>query len=316
MKCCKYILQDINFEPQAIQSCCNVFGIKVPFLPYQGGNIDQTALVTYIANTLSEIQTDSPLCKGCENLEDVDFSNSKHKLEDIACNVKFKTVSFNQHRYYCNCRCVYCNLWGKKEKIIPYSPLAGLQDLYNYDFLSDKCFFSWGGGESTILKDFTQTATWIYEKGFFQNIHTNAMQMSPIILAMLNEAKCSVNISLDAGTQETFEKVKGVPSWTKVLNTLQKYRKSAINPKSLVLKYIVFEQTNSLRDIDCFVKICKGLDIRSVQISLDFREINANTVSKETVKAVQHLVTQGKENNFEVQPFYIPQKYLKREEKC
>ncbi len=311
MKFCKSILYDINFEPHAIQPCCNIHNASVPSFPYSGGNIDLKLFLKYITNTLKELQINPNLCKDCEQLKVIaDKSNNDIFFEQSAEDVKFHNISFNQHRHFCNCKCTYCNLWQKKEKTPPYSPLIAMLDLARNNLLSNNCFVSWGGGESTILKDFPRTAAWIFEQGYFQSIHTNAMQLSPIILAMLKEGRCSVNISLDAGTKETHAKVKGVSSWNTVLKNIKTYRDNALYPEHFELKYIVFNENNTINDINNFLNICKEFNINQVQISMDFREINNNMVSTKTIESINHLINEGKQNNLSIQPFFIPKKYL------
>lgn len=69
--------------------------------------------------------------------------------------------------------------------------------------------FSWGGGEPSILKGFEEASLWVTERRYWQNVHTNALRFSPAIAFLPQAQRGEINISLDSGTAETSQKVKG-----------------------------------------------------------------------------------------------------------
>ena len=51
MKFCLNLCNDINFEPDAVQPCCNVHAIAVPRFPFTGGRLDMAAYARPVSYT-------------------------------------------------------------------------------------------------------------------------------------------------------------------------------------------------------------------------------------------------------------------------
>ncbi|SHN55564.1 radical SAM protein [Desulfovibrio litoralis] len=302
MKICLNLLMDINLEDNAIQPCCNVFDIKVPSYPFSGLPSEVEGYFEYIIDSIHNLQTDTDLCKGCNFLIDVDIKKDINALKSSIC---FKTVSINHHRYYCNCKCVYCDYWHPRKKEKLYSVLPLLKTLVHQNRLAPQCSISWGGGESTILKEFDEASAWLTAKGYTQLVHSNALLYSKGITSLLKSGKGDVNVSLDSGTKETYYKIKGRDHWDKVIENLTEYSKACAKPDQLELKYIVFEQNNNFDEIELFFQLCLRLNVKKVNYSLDFREVNANAISKQTFIATAFFRKRAEELNILARPFYI-----------
>jgi hypothetical protein len=81
--------------------------------------------------------------------------------------------------------------------------------------------------------------------------------------------------SLDAGTEETFEKIKQRKNiFGKVLENVEKYKKAdAFNGASIVPKFSVFKGINdNEKDIDGFVNICKSINAKYCAIQWDYSD--------------------------------------------
>ena len=305
MKLCPMFFNDINLEPDALQPCCDVHGCEVPAFPFSGGKVDMRAYTAHIADCIQRLQEkDSPLCRGCPSLREVPDT------EPLNLKIEFRSVSINPHRYLCNCKCVYCNLW-KNPKPLKYPILPVLKSLAAQHALAPGCFFSWGGGEPSILKDFEEASLWVTKSNYWQNVHTNALRFSPAIAFLLREGRGSINISLDSGSAETYQRVKGVDGFNKVIKSLANYSAAAADPKSITLKYIIFETNNTIPEITSFFDLCVQFGIRQVQFSLDFREVNGKGPSQKTLLAAAFFATHAKALGLECTPFFIPPKYMK-----
>lgn len=306
MKSCPMLTRDINLEPAALQPCCNVHGCEVPAFPFSGGMVDMQAYTAHIADCIRRLQgKDDLLCHNCPSLRDVPDA----KTQDL--NIEFKTVSINPHRYLCNCKCVYCDLWKNGGRGgIGYPILPVLKSLASQHALAPNCFFSWGGGEPSILKDFEEASVWVTKRNYWQNIHTNALRFSPAIAFLLREQRGEINISLDSATAETYQKVKGVDGFAAVTRSLARYSEASANTEAITLKYIIFDTNNTIPELTRFFDLCLQLGIKKVQFSLDFREVNRNGPSQKTLLAAAFFATRAAALGLTCTPFFIPPKIL------
>lgn len=304
MNICPLLFRDLNLEPAALQPCCDVYGCEVPSFPFSGGKVDMRAYAAHIENSYRRLQhKEDPLCRGCQKL----ISLPDGALQELE--LQFKTVSINSHRYLCNCKCVYCELWKQREKGLGYPVLPVLESLAGQQALAPDCFISWGGGEPSILKDFEEASHWVREKGYLQNIHTNALRFSPAIVSLLREGRGKINISLDSGSPEVYQKVKGVDGFAAVLKNLERYAAAAEDTQNIDLKYIIFEDNNSIPEITRFFELCTALGIKKVAFSLDFREVNGKGPSQKTLLAAAFFTSRAAALGLACRPFFIPPQY-------
>ena len=300
MKFCSMLVSDINFEPDALQPCCNTGALgKLPRFPFSGGAIAMPDYERHIAASLEAMQEPGGMCSGCDKLVDLDVPEGKPLL----LKPRFQTVSINMHRHLCNCRCVYCGLWQKPSK--SYEALPAIKSLARQHVLSKDCLFSWGGGEPTILGEFEQTSQWIFDNGHFQYVHSNALRFSPVLAELLARGKAGLNVSLDSGSSAVYRDVKGVDGFDRVTTNLRKYAESAADMDRIELKYIVFEKNNSREEVDRFLALCGLLGVRRVQLSLNFLEVNANRVSDLTLNTAAYFLYRAMLLNLQCAPFFL-----------
>lgn len=297
MKICAKLLNEINFEPNALTPCCDIRGIDIPKFPYTGGPIDLNLYARHIENTLQAIQNNESVCKGCPKL----FECESDKLVN---NCQFRNISVNMHRYFCNCKCTYCDFWKMPERGFGYDIFPGLESLHKANALRENFFISWGGGEPSILPTFDKSSEFALNIGAYQQIHTNCLRFSPAILKVLAQDRGVINVSLDSGTRETYREIKGVDGFDKVIQNLKQYRDAGA--KNIILKYIVFEQNNNVKEINAFLHIAKLLRVNEIEFSLNFQEVNAGKVSEKTLLAAAYLISQGEKTGIQrVAPFYV-----------
>jgi hypothetical protein len=85
--------------------------------------------------------------------------------------------------------------------------------------------------------------------------------------------------SFDAGTEETFEKIKQRKNiFNRVLDNVAKYRKAdAFGGFSIIPKYSIFKGVNdNEKDFDGFIEICKSFNVKYCGIQWDYAD-NDNT---------------------------------------
>lgn len=305
MEICPLLFGDLNLEPHALQPCCDVHGCEVPSFPFSGGEVDLRAYAAHIENCFRRLQNrDDPLCRGCQKR----ISLPDGALKEL--DLQFKTISINSHRYLCNCKCVYCELWKHRDRGEGYPVLPVLESLSAQDALAPDCFISWGGGESSILKDFEAASLWAASHGYWQKVHTNALRFSPAIAHLLREQQGEIYISLDSGSAEVYQKVKGVDGFSTVIKNLGHYAAEAADIQKITLKYIIFEANNSIPEITRFFDLVTGLGIQRVPFSLDFREVNGKGPSEKTLLGAAFFTAKAQELGLQCTPFFIPPRYL------
>lgn len=303
MKICARMFNEINFEPNALSPCCDVHGLETPRFSYDGGPVPLKDYAAYIAGIATGTGKNNNICQGCPELEELDNGSNNIYMN-------FSAISFNMHRFLCNCKCTYCGLWNKRELGTGYDPLPAITSLWEQQALKPNCIVSWGGGEPTILQNFGITAAWITAHNYFQYIHTNGLRFSPSISDMLLHEKGAINISLDSASESVYSNVKGINGFNKVLSNLERY--AAANPNAITLKYIVFAKNNSISEIESFLGIARRLGICSVEYSLNFLETRANTVSDKTLIAAAFLKKRALQLGMQAGPFYIDAHWLNR----
>ena len=296
---CTKLVRELVFEERALQPCCNTHNIVVPSFPFSGGAVDMAAYTRHIGAVAQEIQRQQPqVCAGCPDL--APLTQSVHVPE-----LKFSVISLNHHRHICNCRCVYCDLWKPGQHPRPFAILPALQSLHNQGALQPNCAVSWGGGESTLLPDFESTGRWLRDHGYFQQVHTNALRHSVWIDQMLSSGSGRVNISLDSGNAATYARVKGGDWWANVLSSMQKYFAAAITPGQIDLKYIVFEENNTIAEVEQFFQVCQDVGAKKVQLSFNFLEVNSGRVSDNSIAAAAYFVHRAEELGLVCELFFV-----------
>jgi len=183
-----------------------------------------------------------------------------------------KYLSVEPHSV-CNLKCSYCSpIYYGGEK-----PTYDVLDLY--DKLKEKDAFSkrisivWGGGEPILLRSFDKVFTTLTSnlKPFYNNIFTNATFFNQTINKYLINGMVSITTSIDAGTKETYEIVRGKYRLHRVLANLKKYAEHGAD--NITIKYILLAENLSDEEVLAFVRLIKEFELTgcSFQISTDYK---------------------------------------------
>lgn len=178
----------------------------------------------------------------------------------------------------CNFKCCYCapQTNYNSTKFDGITDIIKIIDVLKYKgLISPMTHFSWSCGEITVTPD--REKIYEYCSNFFSQstFLTNAFVFDEKISRLLEAGKTTIVVSVDAGTKETFSKIKGVNinAYEKVCNTLKKYAHTSNN--SIKLKYIVLSGLNDNdEDIFGFVKLAREIHAIEVQISSDYYASN------------------------------------------
>lgn len=192
------------------------------------------------------------------------------------------------HWVDCNCKCSYCFEAQHPEefqfKTKPYSVLPILKEMLQKNILRRGGSIHFGGGEPTLLPEFEDIIRLLLDYKFYDlRVHTSGIKYSPILERGIREGRLRVVVSVDAGSAETYQKIKQVPQYDTVRENAKRYadaqvhRKHALTPEiymdgSLMVgtKFIIIPDVNdTLEEVENWIKADVESGIRTTIIDLE-----------------------------------------------
>ena len=280
-KCCEWALYHLVINPDDLTYCCASFDKKLTFIEnYHGELIDINKYLEARKNYIERCKRgDFPdQCRECPTLEERDWDET----------AGFIDVSVS-NRTKCSCDCIYCiiscggNSEAKKKlnSKQTYEVKPVLQQLKDAGLFKNGCHFIIGGGECAEYPN--GELQWLIDFIFSINgsieFLSAGITYSESIKKALEAGEAKLKVSVDAGTKQTYEKIKRVKGFDKVWKNLKNYIKaSKKNPKSsVVIKYIIIPGINdNLKEAKEFIKNCKKAGCSSIEINVEFYWMNEN----------------------------------------
>ncbi len=185
---------------------------------------------------------------------------------------------------YCELACVYCFLqeMGMNRRPRTFDFHQWLDMLLHSDVISDALVLHLCPTEKTEDEDVEKSLKLCVDHiDAFEAVHLFSCcwayreGMEPL----LERGVAKAFWSLDAGTEETFEKIKRKKNaFAHVLDNVSRYRKhDALGGMSIIPKFSVVKGINdNERDFDGFIDICRRFDVRYCGIQWDYAD-NDNT---------------------------------------
>lgn len=285
---CNSLENVVIVENQGLLLCCNLEGIRnaAPCVPWEASEHETVKSFVkrrdaYIEN-LQKQHTKGP-CDNCPDLCMLPW-NAERRVNILSLSLS----------YPCQLSCIYCNLptCGKnfpnreielkkaysvdiKKLIIALKEVGKLQP-------SEPVQIS--GGEITIYPKREELLNVLSE--YPLQIFTNAIIFDEKIaeLAARNDGSF-LNVSVDAGTRETYGLVKGLDVYEKVCETLKKYRDKGSH---ILLKYIILPENCTKDNFDGFASLVKNISPISVSIACDIR-LPAEKIPESIVEGAVYL---------------------------
>lgn len=144
------------------------------------------------------------------------------------------------------------------------------------------------------------------------HVFTNASVYVPALAELLQSGQAKIQVSMDAGTKETFAKIKGVDFWDKVVENLARYAEN-VAPNQIELKYILIPGVNDLeRDVDGFLELAKNVHA-GIFLSSDMNVMEA-ALPEQTYQCALRLAKGGWAQKMDlsvVAEFFNPQSYTR-----
>lgn len=283
---CDYMDSGINFERRKVLACCKSAhsGGGKPVLAESYDDIDWEKIKERREIWRKQIAEENPpeFCKGCPSIQETDQPLDDDSIYFIDVN------SFIN----CNSRCMYCDCWEdttfKEHSLLPY-----FKDLFDKKLLknSNYGYIMFAGGEPALMRDFEEIIELCIEKGMQRYIvNSNGIKFSKGIERLLKETEANVFVSLDSGCEETFNKVKNVPCFDKVVENLKRYANAQQEGKScLWSKFIIIPDYNdSEEEILKWYDLSLSLGIKAVVLDVEREWFKKN--NREINPKIENLI--------------------------
>jgi wyosine [tRNA(Phe)-imidazoG37] synthetase (radical SAM superfamily) len=192
----------------------------------------------------------------------------------------------------CNFNCLYCN---QKEMLDAIAKIPedsdSIFELFQKlkpHFDKEKMIIGYAAAELTLSKHRDQILDFISEEGWKMQLSTNASIYNEKIAHLMKIGQIELIVSLDAGTRDTFKKVRGVDLFDKVIHNLEKYRD--FSGKKITLQYIIVDNINDNdEDVNSFIEIVKRLNARFI-CTFDASDLNYREISDKKADTMQKLI--------------------------
>jgi len=239
-------------------------------------------------------------CTGCPNLEEKPVSGESRTFfylnlgEYGVCNFDCCYCFGIGEHGVCNFDCCYC--FGKREpfakkKLLDYSKLLSV--LEKRELINDTNI-AITSGEITLHPDCDELLSVLEKYPNEKIVFTNASIFNERIANMMKNSNTRLNVSIDAGTKETFARIKGRNMFDKVCENLRKYSGGRGN---IELKYLLLPNINdNTEDADGFLKICSEISVSKVILSKNLTD--NKKLPEKTIMTARYIYNKALELGF------------------
>lgn len=201
---------------------------------------------------------------------------------------------------HCNLKCRYCftTVDGFKYSKVKYPLLEVIADMLAGKHLDPAGAVTWGGGDISALVEFNDLSRMFIAYGVQQDFKTSAYKYLPGVAEALANKKGSVEVSVDAGTRETYASYKGADVFDRVSENILRYRESG----TIKLKYIASDQNLSDADIDGFVALAIRARPKIVAVTPEYGELWSKQYDVAHVNQIARLIRSLEGGGLNVSP--------------
>jgi len=272
---CEDLRGSVYFAPNVLRHCCQRFFVKgkmqgdVEIMKIKSDkDLDSQKIFNEKRKIINNLNKKVPTpCDGCPRIKLKHWENEKP--------LKINKISMEAHSN-CNARCSYCSemFYGG---LNPNYDLEKMLDKFRKEkAFEKKVAITWGGGEPVLLKNFDIIFKKFVESNYpkFNDIrvYSNSIRYNHLVHRYLDEGKIILTTSTDAGTQKTFEKVRGVKKgFLNIFENLKKYNKNKSG--NIIIKYILTSENFEKNELDEFINLLKKYELTNCnfEISTDYK---------------------------------------------
>ena len=250
-KTCARFAQNWIIEDKHFVSCC-IEGHK-PRLDHDPFDVQQS--VNYLDQTRKGfIDGNLPLPENCANC---------YRNKECYVFTSRKLNSFNfSFRGWCNYKCAYCSAhhpdlknYNSKFSLEQYLIAFEARDMVN-----DVFSVLYAVGEPTLNGKRKALYDYCGKKLYFLDVFSNCSVFDESLFELAHKSPVILRKSFDAGTVETYAKIKGVNCYEKMIDNIWRYMKApylVLNPKYLFVPGVNDNET----DVKRFVRMCSDLKV-------------------------------------------------------
>ena len=254
-KGCDYLGRFISYRKDTFSPCC-VTG-ECPVIRTSGSIMERlTQWQEYTSKLVDDIRQEKP--NDCQNCHLLRFGPWRKT-------VGLNEINFgsNQPGDVCNFRCTYCfcektfkRLKDATDGFTTYEVMRQLSERPEYD--TDDFIVQLANGEFCANKYCDEMLDILLRKKWKVELLSNMSIYNEKLATLMDSGRVrSLMTSLDAGTRETFMKIKRVDMFDRVIENLKKY---PVDKTQLLLKYIMLDGVNdNEEDIDGFFDIAMSV---------------------------------------------------------
>lgn len=294
-KSCHLLGHGVSIEEKIIRNCClaTPTNAETPVLlrNYDPNNIDWEAILE-TKKELREQQKTSELegCMGCYSLETKEWNEDKY----------ISHINFN-HWKNCNSRCIYCYT---RNKVYPKHDniYESVKRLVDSEYFRNDGEITFQGGEPTILEEFGDLVELFIRKNTKMRVHSSGIHFSNNAAWGLRAGLITIVISIDAGTPDTYYKIKNVRCFDEVCESIKEYAKNIndTNENLLKIKYIIVPGINdSIEEIDKWFDIVTENKIKNVIVDVEYSYArqNVNSISEHVYMLMDYIKYKAEKSN-------------------
>ncbi len=218
------------------------------------------------------------------------------------------------HIMKCNSRCVYCPTgripeWHNKEQDVDIKPVV--DELLAKNLLRYNGSLRFVGGEPSLMKEFDYLVD-LFSKNNVPEIYvpTSAIRLSKSLCTALEKVESAAIVaSIDSGTKETFEKVKGTKFYDIVLKNMKTYLSHARKKDFIILKFILFTNYNDTAfEVENWLKTSKNMGIVEVQFDSEHSVSSSENCENKkyvnrTLKMLKYAELMAEKYNIKINSF-------------
>ncbi|MCD7780434.1 MAG: radical SAM protein, partial [Candidatus Gastranaerophilales bacterium] len=239
-------------------------------------------------------------CIGCPFLKEAKWDNENY-INNL----------YISHWTNCNCKCVYCYATQHPDdfKVAKlYNTMPYIKEMFEKGILKQGGIISFGGGEPTLLDEFEEMINFFLDNYFWGiRVHSSGIKYSPALARAINEIRGYVVVSVDSGSAETYEKIKNVPCYDKVRETIRKYalQTTFLGRYLVSAKYIIIPGINdNIEEIDKWMtaNYNEGLYTTVLDIEENWYLANKDNIPKHIFELINYAEKKAKQlhSNFEL----------------
>ena len=242
-------------------------------------------------------------CEGCFELQERNWDDENY--------INHLTAG---HIMKCNSRCVYCPTgripeWHNREQEIDIKPI--INELLDKKLLKFNGSLRFVGGEPTLMKEFDWLVD-LFSRNNVPEIYvpTSGIRLSKSLCNALEKVdSAAIVTSIDSGTKETFEKIKGTKFYNIVLRNMKTYLNHSKEKNFVISKFILFTNYNdSSKEVEEWLYTCKKLGLVEVQFDSEHSVSSSEQCENKkyinrTLKMLKYVEIIAKKYNIKVTSF-------------